>query len=140
GLGCRDTLRLEMGYPLYGNDMDETTTPVEASLEFAVDLGKTDFIGREAMVRQRETGISRKLIGFELVQRGVPRHGHKIFSDGKEIGVVTSGNHSPSLNKGIGMGCVQTTFAELGGKIQIDIRGNTVPAIIVERPFYKKKK
>ena len=140
GLGCRDTLRLEMGYPLYGNDMDETTTPVEASLEFAVDLGKTDFIGREAMARQRETGISRKLIGFELVQRGVPRHGHKIFSDGKEIGVVTSGNHSPSLNKGIGMGCVQTTFAELGGKIQIDIRGNTVPAIIVERPFYKKKK
>lgn len=140
GLGCRDTLRLEMGYPLYGNDMDETTTPIEASLDFAVDLEKTDFIGREVMARQRETGISRKLIGFELVQRGVPRHGHRILSDGKEIGIVTSGNHSPSLNKGIGMGYVQTTFAEPGGKIQIDIRGNAVPAIIVERPFYRKRK
>ncbi len=140
GLGCRDTLRLEMGYPLYGNDMDETTTPIEASLEFTVDFKKDDFIGREVMIRQKENGISRKLIGFELLRRGVPRHGHTIFSDGKEIGVVTSGNHSPSLNKGIGMGYVQTLFAELGGEILIDIRGNAVPAVIVERPFYRKKK
>lgn len=140
GLGCRDTLRLEMGYPLYGNDMDETTTPIEASLEFAVDLEKGDFIGRGVMVRQKENGISRKLIGFELLQRGVPRHGHTIFADGQEIGVVASGNHSPALNKGIGMGYVRTTFAEVGGEIQIDIRGNAVPAVIVERPFYKKRK
>jgi len=139
GLGCRDTLRLEMGYPLYGNDMDETTTPFEASLGFAVDLAKNDFIGRRAMMRQQEDGLSRKLIGFELLQRGVPRHGHSIVRDGKEIGVVTSGNHSPSLNKGIGMGYVQTRFAGVGGQIQIDIRGNAVPAVIVERPFYRKK-
>jgi aminomethyltransferase len=139
GLGCRDTLRLEMGYPLYGNDMDETTTPFEASLDFAVDLAKDDFIGRRAMMQKKEDGLSRKLIGFELLQRGVPRHGHPIVSDGTEIGVVTSGNHSPSLNKGIGMGFVQTQFAEEGGKILIDIRGNPVPAVIVERPFYRKK-
>jgi len=140
GLGCRDTLRLEMGYPLYGNDMDETITPIEASLEFAVDLGKDDFIGREAMVRQKENGIARKLIGFELSQRGVPRHGQTILSGGKEVGIVASGNHSPSLNKGIGLGYVQTAFAKTGSEIQIDIRGNAVPAVIVERPFYKKKK
>ncbi len=140
GLGCRDTLRLEMGYPLYGNDMDETTTPIEASLEFAVDLGKGDFIGRGVMVRQKENGISRKLIGFELLQRGVPRHGHTIFAGGQEIGVVASGNYSPALNKGIGMGYVRTTFAEVGGEIQIDIRGTAVPAVIVERPFYTRKK
>ncbi|HEY5594813.1 MAG TPA: glycine cleavage system aminomethyltransferase GcvT [Nitrospiria bacterium] len=139
GLGCRDTLRLEMGYPLYGNDMDETTTPIEASLDFAVDLEKGDFIGRGVMLRQKENGISRKLIGFELAERGVPRHGHTILSDGKEIGIVASGNHSPSLNKGIGMGYVQTPFAKIGGEIRIDIRGNAVPAVIVERPFYKKK-
>lgn len=140
GLGCRDTLRLEMGYPLYGNDMDETITPIEASLEFAVDLEKTDFIGREAMVRQKENGIARKLIGFELSQRGVPRHGQTILSGGKEVGIVASGNHAPSLNKGIGMGYVRTAFAKTGGEIQIDIRGNAVPAVIVDRPFYKKKK
>jgi aminomethyltransferase len=140
GLGCRDTLRLEMGYPLYGNDMDETTTPIEASLDFAVDLNKGEFIGREVMARQKANGVPRKLIGFELLQRGVPRHGHKISSDGKEIGVVSSGNHSPSLNKGIGMGYVQTIFAGIGGKIRIDIRGNAVPAVVVDRPFYKKGK
>ncbi|MEK6683739.1 MAG: glycine cleavage system aminomethyltransferase GcvT, partial [Nitrospirota bacterium] len=123
GLGCRDTLRLEMGYPLYGNDMDETTTPIEASLDFAIDFNKGEFIGREAMARQKEKGINRKLIGFELLQRGVPRHGQTILSDGKEIGVVGSGNHSPSLNKGIGMGYVRTDFAEVGREIRIDIRG-----------------
>jgi aminomethyltransferase len=140
GLGCRDTLRLEMGYPLYGNDMDETTTPIEASLDFAVDLEKGKFIGREMMARQKENGISRKLIGFELLQRGVPRHGQMILSDGQKVGIVASGNHSPTLNKGIGMGYVRTVFAKAGGEIQIDIRGNAVPAMIVERPFYKKKK
>jgi aminomethyltransferase len=139
GLGCRDTLRLEMGYPLYGNDMDETTTPFEASLDFAVDLEKAAFIGNEVMMHQKKEGVSRRLIGFELLRQGVPRHGHAILRDGKEIGVVTSGNHSPSLNKGIGMGYVQTRFAEVGGQIQIDIRGNAVPALVVERPFYKKR-
>jgi aminomethyltransferase len=139
GLGCRDTLRLEMGYPLYGNDMDETTTPFEASLNFVVDLENGEFIGREVMMHQRKGGVSRKLIGFELLRQGVPRHGHAIIRDGKEIGVVTSGNHSPSMNKGIGMGYVQTRFAEVGSQILIDIRGNPVPALVVERPFYKRR-
>ena len=128
-----------MGYPLYGNDMDETTTPLEASLDFAVDLEKGDFIGREMMMHQKKAGVSRKLIGFELLRQGVPRHGHAILHDGKEIGVVTSGNHSPSLNRGIGMGYVQARLAVVGGQIQIDIRGNAVSAVVVERPFYRKK-
>jgi len=139
GLGCRDTLRLEMGYPLYGNDMDETTTPIDASLDFAVDIEKGEFIGRDVMARQKENGTSRKLIGFELSERGVPRHGHTILFDGNGIGVVTSGNHSPSMNKGIGMGYVRTAFAKTGVAISIDIRGNAVPGEIVERPFYRKK-
>ncbi len=140
GLGCRDTLRLEMGYPLYGNDMDEETTPIEASLEFAVDADKPAFIGREAIVRQKEKGPPRKLVGFLLEQRGVPRHGYKIFSEGKEIGVVSSGNHSPSLNQGIGMGYVAPGFAGVGEEILIEIRENAIPAVLVERPFYKKRK
>ncbi|HLB94773.1 MAG TPA: glycine cleavage T C-terminal barrel domain-containing protein, partial [Nitrospiria bacterium] len=139
GLGCRDTLRLEMGYPLYGNDMDESTTLIEAGLEFAVDFKKGDFIGREEVVRRKEKGTARKRIGFELLQPAVPRHGHKIFSEGHEIGVVSSGNHSPLLGKGIGMGYVLTPFAELGGEILIEIRDKTVPAVIVEMPFYKKR-
>ena len=139
GLGARDTLRLEMGYPLYGNDIDETTTPLEASLEFAVDFRKDRFIGRDPIVKQRESGLDRRLVGFELVERGVPRHGLKIYSAEKEIGEVGSGNHSPSLNKGIGMGYVLDAYAKVGQPISIDIRGRTVPAVIVERPFYRKK-
>jgi glycine cleavage system T protein (aminomethyltransferase) len=140
GLGCRDTLRLEMGYPLYGNDIDETTTPSEAGLEFAVDFNKGDFIGREALIRQKQDGISRKLVGFELLRRGVPRHGQKILSDGEAIGIVTSGNHSPSLNKGIGMGYIGRAYVKPDGEIRIDIRGNAVPAVVAERPFYRKRK
>jgi aminomethyltransferase len=140
GLGCRDTLRLEMGYPLYGNDMDETITPLEAALEFGVDFENSAFIGRKPLLAQKEKGVTRRRIGFVLTQPGVPRHGHTIFSDGKEIGVVSSGNHSPSLNKGIGMGYVQTGFAETGGELLIEIRTRTVPAVIVEMPFYKRKR
>lgn len=139
GLGSRDTLRLEMGYPLYGHDMNEETTPLEADLERFIDFGK-DFIGKEALVRQREKGLQRKLIGFELLTGGVPREGHTIYSDQKIIGKVASGNFSPSLRKGIGMGYVDTRYSEEGSEILIDIRGNATPAAIVKRPFYKKKK
>jgi aminomethyltransferase len=139
GLGCRDTLRLEMGYPLYGNDMDETVTPIEAALAFAVDFKNESFIGREEVMRRIEKGPDRIRIGFVLSQPGVPRHGHKIFSDGKEIGTVSSGNHSPSLGKGIGMGYIHSGFAEIGGEILIEIRNRTVPAVIVEMPFYRKR-
>lgn len=139
GLGCRDTLRLEMGYPLYGNDIDETTTPLEASLDFAVDLGKGEFIGREALALQKENGVPRKLIGFELKGRGVPRKGFRLLDgDGVEIGEVTSGNHSPMLNRGIGMGYVKPVHAVEGKRINVEIRGRSTPAEIVKRPFYKK--
>lgn len=139
GLGCRDTLRLEMGYPLYGHDMDEATTPIEADLERFIDFNK-EFIGKETLVRQREKGLQRKLIGFELLTGGVPREGHTIYSDQKIIGKVASGNFSPSLRKGIGMGYVDARYSEEGSEILIDIRGNATPAVIVKRPFYKKKK
>ena len=140
GLGCRDTLRLEMGYPLYGNDMDEATTPIEASLEFAVDLNKGDFIGAKKLFDQQEKGVSRKRIGFELEERGVPRHGYKILSEGNEIGVVCSGNHSPSMNKGIGMAYVPPEYSEVGRTIEIQLRDRLVAAKVVKMPFYKKNK
>jgi glycine cleavage system T protein (aminomethyltransferase) len=138
GLGCRDTLRLEMGYPLYGNDMDETVTPVEASLEFAVDPENTEWAGREVMDRQMQSGAARKRVAFELLERGVPRHGCGIFSGGEAIGEVTSGNYSPSLNKGIGMGFVRPEFWPVGTKVEVDIRGKRLPAVIVDLPFYKR--
>jgi glycine cleavage system T protein (aminomethyltransferase) len=140
GLGARDTLRLEAGNLLYGNDIDETTTPLEAGLEKMIILDKGEFVGRSALLKQKESGVNRRLIGFKLLQKGVPRHDCKIFSDGKEIGIVTSGNFSPFLNNGIGMGYVKTAYAEIGAEILIEIRTKTVPAVVVERPFYKKVK
>ena len=138
GLGCRDTLRLEMGYPLYGNDMDDKTTPVEASLDKAVDFEKGDFIGRDAILQKKEKGIERKLVGFELLQKGVPRHGCRIYSNGKTLGVVTSGNFSPTLKKGIGMGFVLPQYSAPGTEILIDIRGKAAVAVVAETPFFKK--
>lgn len=139
GLGARDTLRLEMAYPLYGHDMDETTTPLEADLERFLDLDKA-FIGKERLAGQKEKGIRKKLIGFELLTGGVPREGHMIYSDQKEIGKVTSGNFSPSLRKGIGMGYVDLRYAEEGNEILVDIRGKAAAAVVVKKPFYRKKR
>jgi len=138
GLGARDTLRLEMGYPLYGHEMDERTTPLEAGLGAFVDFGK-DFIGRKNLERQRETGLKRKQIAFELLALGVPREGCRIFAAQKEVGKVSSGNYAPSLKKGIGMGYVESVYSGLGSKLFIDIRGKRRPAIIVKKPFYRKK-
>ncbi len=139
GLGARDTLRLEMGYLLYGHDMNGETTPLSADLGRFVDFEK-EFIGREALARQKAEGIAKKLVGFELLVGGVPREGHIIYSDQKEIGAVSSGNFSPMLRKGIGMGYVDTRYAEEGSEILVDIRGRAAAAVIVKRPFYKKKK
>ena len=138
GLGARDTLRLEMGYLLYGHDMNEETTPIECNLERAVDLGKDDFIGKEVLVKQREQGVDRKLVGFEMLQKGIPREGYRIYSNGKPLGVVTSGNFSPTLRKGIGLGFVHPTYSTPGAEILIDIRGKVVLAMVVDLPFYKK--
>jgi len=138
GLGARDTLRLEMGYPLYGHEMDQETTPIEAGLSRFLDLKKT-FCGKDALMTRSEN-IKKKLIGFELTSGGVPRDGCSIHSGQKEIGRVTSGNFSPSLKKGIGMGYVDKNYAEEGSDIFVTIREKEVAAVIVKMPFYRRNK
>jgi aminomethyltransferase len=138
GLGSRDLLRLEVGYLLYGNDMDEQTTPLEAGAAYAVDFTKGDFIGRPVLLEQKEKGSTKRLVGFELIEKGVPRHGMKVLAAGKEIGVVTSGNLSPRLQKGIGLAYVPPSFAEPGARFQVDIRGRLQEAVCVRLPFYKR--
>ena len=137
GLGARDTLRLEMGYCLYGNDIDDTTSPVEAGLGWITKTGgDRDFIDRPLLERQKREGVSRRLVGFELTERGVPRHGYRLADpEGRAIGSVTSGTMSPTLKKGIGMGYVETAYAEPGTPIAVVIREKPVAARIVKLPF-----
>ncbi|MBT8255178.1 MAG: glycine cleavage system aminomethyltransferase GcvT [Bacteroidia bacterium] len=137
GLAARDTLRLEMGYCLYGNDIDETTSPIEAGLGWITKFSK-DFINSEELKKEKERGPERRLVAFELNERGIPRQGYDIVDgQGKVIGNVTSGTMSPSLGKGIGMGYVPTIMKEPGTQINIQIRKNAVPATVVKLPFYK---
>tara|TARA_R110002074_G_scaffold213733_5_gene383483 strand:+ start:7974 stop:9062 length:1089 start_codon:yes stop_codon:yes gene_type:complete len=139
GLAARDTLRLEMGYCLYGNDIDDNTSPFEAGLGWITKFTK-DFVNSEALENEKKHGPERKLIAFELDERGIPRHGYDIVDgNGKIIGVVTSGTMSPSMGTGIGLGYVPPIFSDLGSKIHIQIRKNAVPATIVKLPFYKAK-
>ncbi len=138
GLAARDTLRLEMGYCLYGNDIDDTTSPIESGLGWITKFNK-EFINSETLKLQKENGVSRKLIGFELIERGVPRQGYEIVDkDGNVIGNVTSGTMSPSLNIGIGLGYVTTEHSKVDSEIYIRIRKNDVLAKVVKTPFYKK--
>jgi aminomethyltransferase len=137
GLAARDTLRLEMGYCLYGNDIDDTTSPIEAGLGWITKFTK-DFVNGEALAKQKEQKPSRKLVAFELDERGIPRHGYDIVDgDGNVIGNVTSGTMSPCLQKGIGMGYVPTLFSKLGTQIHIQVRKNAIPATVIKLPFYK---
>ncbi len=137
GLAARDTLRLEMGYCLYGNDITDKTSPYEAGLGWITKFTK-GFVNSEALAREKEHGPKRKLIAFELDDRGIPRQGYDIVDgQGKTIGEVTSGTMSPSLGKGIGLGYVPNIFSEVGSKINIQIRKNAVPATVVKLPFYK---
>jgi aminomethyltransferase len=137
GLAARDTLRLEMGYCLYGNDITDTTSPIEAGLGWITKFTK-DFTNSEALKKEKEHGPERRLIAFELDERGIPRQDYDIVdSSGKKIGVVTSGTMSPSLGKGIGMGYVPTIFKDPGTQIHIQIRKNAVPATVIKLPFYK---
>jgi len=137
GLGARDTLRLEMGFCLYGNDIDDTTSPLEAGLGWVTKFNK-EFTNSDNLQQQKQQGISHKLVGFEMVERGIPRHDYEIVdADGNVIGKVTSGTQSPSLQKAIGMGYVKTGFAKEGTEIYIKIRDNKVKAVIVKPPFYK---
>jgi aminomethyltransferase len=137
GLAARDTLRLEMGYCLYGNDIDDTTSPIEAGLGWITKFTKK-FTNSESLKAEKERGPKRKLVGFELNERGVPRHGYDIVDgNGNKIGIVTSGTMSPSLGIGIGLGYVPPVFAEVNSKIYIQIRKNAIPATVVKLPFYK---
>jgi len=138
GLAARDTLRLEMGYCLYGNDIDDTTSPLEAGLGWITKFNK-DFINSDSLKKQKELGISKTLVGFELTQRGIPRQGYAIVdAQGNTIGRVTSGTMSPSMGKGIGLGYVPIALKEVGSQIHIQIRNKIVPAMVVKLPFYKK--
>jgi aminomethyltransferase len=137
GLGCRDTLRLEMGYCLYGNDIDDNTSPLEAGLGWITKL-KTDFINKDYFVAQKENGLTKKLVGFELLERGIPRKGYTILNeDGQNIGVVTSGTMSPSLHKPIGMGYVVIKNAKVGEELFVEIRNKKIKGVVTKFPFYK---
>jgi len=138
GLGARDTLRLEMGYCLYGNDIDETTNPLEAGLGWITKLKKGEFSGREALLKVKEEGIQRRLVGMVVDGKAFPRHGYEITADGKPVGKVTSGTFSPILEKGIAMGYVPIDFAAEGTALGIVIRGKAVNAIVVKLPFLQK--
>jgi aminomethyltransferase len=140
GLGARDTLRLEMGYALYGNDITKDTTPLEARMGWLTKLEKEDFVGKSALMKQKEQGVSRKLMGFEVEEpRNVPRSGYEISNETEQvIGFVTSGTQSISLDKGIGMGYISSEKAVEGEKIYIQIRKKRVPAVVVKPPFLKK--
>lgn len=135
GLAARDTLRLEKGFCLYGNEINENISPLEAGLGWITKLNK-DFIGKDVIAQQKENGIEKKLIGFKLIERGVPRQDYKILDENEnEIGVVTSGTQSPVLKEGIGMGYVKTDLAEVGNQILIQVRNKTIKAEIVKTPF-----
>jgi aminomethyltransferase len=147
GLGARDTLRLEGRLSLYGNEIDETTNPLEAGLGWVTKLDKPrDFLGKEALKKIQAAGLTRKMVGFEMVGRGTGRHGHLIVewdgteAGGKTIGIVTSGSLGPTLDKNIGLGYVPTALSAIGSKIGIQIRGKAIEAVVVKTPFYKRKK
>ncbi|HEY6476449.1 MAG TPA: glycine cleavage system aminomethyltransferase GcvT [Polyangia bacterium] len=140
GLGARDTLRLEARLPLYGNDLDETTTPLEAGLDWVVKLDGADFIGREALRAQKQAGVTRKLCGFVMTGRGIARHGYPIFDvDGAEaIGMTTSGGPAPTVGKNVGLGYLPSALAGAGARLSVDCRGKRVDAEVVSGPFYKR--
>ena len=137
GLGARDTLRLEMGFCLYGNDIDDTTSPLEAGLGWITKFTK-NFNNSENLKAQKASGVSRKLVGFEMIDKGIPRHGYELAdAAGNVIGVVTSGTQSPSLSKAIGMGYVPTAMSTLGSEVFVSVRGKLLKAVVVNIPFYK---
>ncbi len=138
GLGCRDTLRLEAAMALYGQDIDQTTTPLEAGLGWLVHLDtKEDFIGREVLEKQKETGVKRRLVGIEMQGRYIARHGYPVVSQGQGVGEVTSGSWSPTLEKAIAMAYLPLELTKAGQQIEVEIRGKTYPGTVVKKPFYR---
>jgi aminomethyltransferase len=140
GLGARDTLRMEAAMALYGHEIDDTITPLEAGLQWVVKLEAGDFIGRQALVAMKEEGLPRKLVGFNVEGRGIARQGHKVLVDGEEVGFVTSGTFSPTLEKALGMAYVPVSMATAGTPLSLNVRGKLIPAVVVDLPFYKRAK
>ncbi|WP_058302081.1 glycine cleavage system aminomethyltransferase GcvT [Gorillibacterium timonense] len=138
GLGARDTLRFEAGLALYGQELSATISPLEAGLARWVKLDKGDFIGREALLRQKEQGVPRKLVGIEMIDRGIPRSHYPLYAIGEPIGEVTTGTRSPSLKRDLGLALVKAEYAELGTEIEIEIRGKRLKAVVIAAPFYKR--
>ncbi|HEY4612640.1 MAG TPA: glycine cleavage system aminomethyltransferase GcvT, partial [Bacteroidota bacterium] len=138
GLGARDTLRLEMGFCLYGNDIDQTTNPLEAGLGWITKLDKGEFIGRQAMVKTKERGLKRRLVGVTLPDKMLARHGYPMVANGASVGQVTSGTFSPSLQRGIALGYVASEYATVGATVNVQIRGKDAPATVVKVPFIQK--
>lgn len=140
GLGARDTLRFEANLPLYGNELSKDITPIEAGIGFAVKTNKSaDFIGKETLKKQKENGTNRKLVGIEMLEKGIPRHGYPIFSGEEQIGEVTTGTKSPTLDRYIGLALVQVDAAEEGSIVDVQIRKKRLQAKVVATPFYKRK-
>ncbi|MBC1419737.1 glycine cleavage system aminomethyltransferase GcvT [Listeria fleischmannii] len=141
GLGARDTLRFEANLALYGQELSKDITPLEAGVNFAVKLKKEpDFIGKAALIAQKEAGVPRKLVGIELLDRGIPRHDYLVYAGDKEIGKITSGTQSPTLGKNLGLALIESEYAELGRELEVLVRNKKLKAVVVETPFYKRAK
>jgi len=140
GLGARDTLRFEARLPLYGQELSDSISPLEAGLGFFVKLDKGDFIGREPLAAQKEQGLPRKLVGIEMIGRGIPRSHYPVFADGKRIGEVTTGTQSPTYKTNVGLALIESSYAPLGTEVDVEIRGQLVRAKVVSTPFYKRQK
>ncbi|WP_462412199.1 glycine cleavage system aminomethyltransferase GcvT [Neobacillus sp. Marseille-QA0830] len=141
GLGARDTLRFEAKLALYGQELSPEISPLEAGIGFAVKLNKeADFIGKQALTKQKEQGVPRKIVGIEMVDRGIPRHGYPVFRDDRKIGEVTTGTQSPTLKKNIGLALVSSEFSETGTELDVEIRGKRLKAKVVPTPFYKRER
>ena len=141
GLGARDTLRFEACLPLYGQELSKDITPLEAGIGFAVKLQKEpQFIGQAALIEQKEAGLSRKIVGIEMIGKGIPRHGYKVYKDGEVIGEVTTGTQSPMTKRNIGLALIDAIFEEVGIELEIEIRNKFVQAVVGEKPFYKRAK
>jgi aminomethyltransferase len=138
GLGARDTLRLEMGFCLYGHDIDQTTNPIEAGLGWITKVDKGDFIGRPTILKTKQEGAKRKLVGFVMEDKAFPRQGYPLLASDASTGIVTSGTMSPTLEKGIGMGYVGSAHAKPGTPLTVEIRSRRIPASVVPVPFIKK--
>ncbi|QHJ71464.1 glycine cleavage system aminomethyltransferase GcvT [Planococcus halotolerans] len=138
GLGARDTLRFEACLALYGQELTKDITPLEAGINFVVKLAKDDFIGKEALAAQKENGVPRKLVGIEMIDKGIPRHGYAVYLGDEKIGEVTTGTQSPSLKKNIGLALISAEHAELGKELEVEIRNKRLKAVTVETPFYKR--